>query len=75
MSYSEFYSLNPLQQAAVREACKKAKAASGQHEAKCHHETAYAYQNGGGIAWGMNGGAFGFCIARGVFPIDHSEIA
>lgn len=33
---------------------------------------AYAYKHGnGGIAWGVNGGEHGFCIARGIARVAY----
>jgi hypothetical protein len=69
---SEFATLTPDQQAAVTKAVGMAARTNDRATViVSDREEAYAYPRnrldfGSGIAWGFNGGADGFCIARGV---------
>ena len=63
---AEFDELDAETQAVVRRAVEKART-----EGTCREifrtGDVYAYRHpGGGIAWGVNGGPLGFCIARDI---------
>jgi hypothetical protein len=65
---SEWSKLDSRQAAAVRRCIEAArKSDARESEPLGGLEEAYAYPNGGRrIAWGFNGGAMGFNIARGI---------
>lgn len=66
----ELSRLSTTQRAAVEKAIKAAKSESGIHTVKASDGEAYAYSSsssrGDRVHWGFNGGANGYCIARGV---------
>jgi hypothetical protein len=60
--------LTAAQHAAVEQAIAMARQSPGQHTVRAGDGSeAYASRHpGGGIGWGVNGGQYGWCLARGI---------
>lgn len=68
---SEFNTLTPDQQAAVRRVVGQVQSSSEGGQKSEHlpnGDEAYAYPGGAGTHWGVNSGINGFCSARGIWP-------
>jgi hypothetical protein len=68
MMTDEFTRLTPAQAASIKAVIAMVRKQSGRHSLNlADGSEAYAYPHaGGGISWGLNGGAQGFNVARGV---------
>lgn len=65
---SEFDKLSDPQRAAVTKAIARCQQSEEQvYEYLPSGGEAYAYPHTDGVAWGINGGPSGYCIARGVW--------
>jgi hypothetical protein len=65
---SDWDKLTDEQRQAVRTAIALARDTPGQRTVRCADGSeAYASRHpGGGIGWGVNGGQYGWCLARGI---------
>jgi hypothetical protein len=71
MTNSEFATLTPTQQTAVKNAIRSVLAnpeLGPRSEVMSDGSEAYAYPGTAGTRWGINGPCDGCCIARGVWP-------
>lgn len=68
MATDEFNRLTPAQAASIKAVIAMARKQGGRHSLNlADGSEAYAYRHGsGGVAWGLNSGANGWNIARGV---------
>lgn len=65
---AEFETLIHEDKLLVLEAIDKARQTDGPWRIPTAAGEVYAYPHpGGGIAWGINGAPYGFCIARGIY--------
>ena len=66
---AEFATLSDLLKSAVRDIVGTARGTEGHHAISLYTgDEAYAYQGADGkVHWGVNTGATGHCVARGVF--------
>lgn len=64
----EFQNLDDLAKRVVRSLVRKTIDDNQARAEAFDNQDAYCYRHpGGGIAWGVNGGKFGFNIARGIY--------